>query len=172
MNPAGISYFYLALEERTALAETLDNPPTRVALAAFVSKVEIRILDLTQLPSIPSVFDNDEYDNREAILFLDGFVDAISEPTKKDGREHIDYVPSQIVSEYFAQVFTLAEKDENLDGMMYPSAVMPGGKNIVLFPARDHQRQASDLVALESVKAIEIGDWDQQFRLLGKAQES
>jgi RES domain-containing protein len=166
MNPAGISYFYLALEERTALAETLDNPPTRVILAAFVLKVDIRVLDLTHLPPIPSVFDNDEYENREAILFLDGFIDAVSEPTKKDGREHIDYVPSQVVSEYFAQVFNLGEKDGNLDGILYPSAVMPSGKNLVLFPPRDHRPQSSDLVTLESVKAIEVANWDRLFLLL------
>ncbi|ASF45484.1 RES family NAD+ phosphorylase [Methylovulum psychrotolerans] len=58
----------------------------------------------------------------------------ISKPVTKDGSEHIEYVPSQVVSEYFALVFQPA-KGKNLDGILYPSSVHSGGRNLVLFPS-------------------------------------
>jgi hypothetical protein len=51
----------------------------------------------------------------------------------KDGHEHIDYVPSQVICEYLAQVFDPGE-GVNLCGLIYPSAVHPDGKNLVVFP--------------------------------------
>jgi RES domain-containing protein len=72
-------------------------------------------------------------------LFIEDFVGSISSPAKKDGREHIDYVPSQVVSEFFAKAFRRAS-GEAIHGMVYPSAVKPGGRNVVLFPQLDDQR--------------------------------
>ena len=57
----------------------------------------------------------------------------ICQPVQKDGREHINYVPSQVVSEYFAQVFKTPE-GKMLDGIVYPSAVALGSVNLALFP--------------------------------------
>lgn len=51
----------------------------------------------------------------------------------KDGHEHIDYVPSQVICEYLAQVFEPA-LGTRLGGLIYPSAVHPGGKSLVVFP--------------------------------------
>ena len=51
----------------------------------------------------------------------------------KDGREHIDYVPSQVICEYLAQIFQTTESDR-LAGIIYPSSVVDGGKNLVVFP--------------------------------------
>lgn len=166
MNPAGISYFYLALEEKTALAEVLDKPPSRAALAFFVTKVDLRVLDLTQLPPSPSVFDKEEADTREIVLFLEGFVNAISEPITRDGPEHIEYVPSQVVSEFLAQMFR-AEAGDQLDAVVYPSAVMPGGRNVVIFPLRNYDRQLTDLVEFTSVDEVDIEDWSELYRRLG-----
>lgn len=82
---------------------------------------------------MPSVFDLERKDAREKALFIHEFVETISVPVTKDGREHIDYVPSQVVCEYLAQVFD-AGKDTRLAGLIYPSAVKAGGKNLVVFP--------------------------------------
>jgi len=42
-------------------------------------------------------------------------------------------VPSQVVCEYLAQVFE-PTPGTRLGGLVYPSAVHPGGKNLVVFP--------------------------------------
>lgn len=91
------------------------------------------------------MFDADRWEERGMGLFLEAFVSAISVPVKGDGSEHIDYVPTQVVSEYFAKAFQL-EDETRLDGMLYPSSVAPGGKNLVLFPpSHDRVRSFSDV---------------------------
>jgi RES domain-containing protein len=133
MNPAGISYLYVAFEEQTAFAETMSSPPCLAGVACFETARILRVLDLTDLPAMPSIFDSARRSEREGIIFLRRFVAEISRPVRKDGQEHIDYVPSQVVSEYFALVFK-AGRNKLLDGVIYPSAVRPGGRNLVLFP--------------------------------------
>jgi hypothetical protein len=106
-----------------------------VAIAEYETTRELRVLDLTVLPAEPSIFDADKRDQLEGLRFLRKFVDEICQPIEKDGREHIGYVPSQVVSEYFALVHRDGE-NAGVDGVVYPSAVNRGGRNLVLFPTR------------------------------------
>jgi len=133
MNPAGISYLYMAVDELTAIREIIGKSAAKVMVAEFKAVRDLRILDLTSLPAKPSIFDGDRREQREGLIFLDHFVAAISQPVEKDGREHVSYVPSQVISEYFALVFQTGN-GAALDGIQYPSAVHSGGRNLVLFP--------------------------------------
>jgi hypothetical protein len=133
MNPAGIAYFYLARHADTAVAETLRHESGRYALATFKTSQPLAILDLSDLSELPSPFDADRRGEREHFLFLAKFVREISASIARDGREHIDYVPSQIVSEYFAQVAT-GPDGEKVRGIAWTSAVDGKGVNVVLFP--------------------------------------
>jgi hypothetical protein len=54
------------------------------------------------------------------------------------------------VSEFFSQVFQ-SEAGDKLDAAIYPSAVMPGGRNVVIFPIRDYKRKVEDMVKLSSI---------------------
>lgn len=136
MNPIGIPYFYLAFDEATALAETSRDISSSVTISDWVLTRDARVVDLTALPPIPSVFDCAKKSKAELSIFLSRFSDEISKPVIRDGSEHIDYIPTQVVSEYLAQVFK-SSNGLHLDGMIYPSAAISGGKNMVLFPARD-----------------------------------
>lgn len=160
MNPAGISYFYLAREKRTAIGEVLNRPPCQATIATFIAKHDMVFLNLAKLPELPSVFDVSKHDYLQAIIFLNEFVKAISQPTAKDGREHIDYVPSQVVSEYFAKVF----KDNiigRINGMIYPSAVVPNGQNVVVFPPRyTYGDQWTKEFELAGVNQLIAKDWE------------
>lgn len=135
MNPAGIPYLYISFDKATARREigVPERSSRTVFTAAFTLTRNLTVIDLTALPSMPSVFDLERKDAREKALFIHEFVETISVPVTKDGREHIDYVPSQVVCEYLAQVFD-AGKDTRLAGLIYPSAVKAGGKNLVVFP--------------------------------------
>ncbi len=159
MNPAGISYLYLAFEQQTALAEVLERPPCVAAIAQFDSQRDLAILDLTDLPPLPSIFDDSCRDQREGLLFLNRFVEEISKPVRKDGREHIEYVPSQVVSEYFALGFQANGRP--LDGIAYPSAVRPGGRNLVLFPSKRGYERNFDQVLFMSSWEIKLADWSE-----------
>ncbi len=158
MNPAGISYFYTGLDEPTSLAEVLERPPCRASIGVFAPKNEFLVLDLTNLPPVPSVFDSSRRLERDGILFLYDFVDAVAKPIAKDGNEHVDYVPTQIVCEYFAQVFT-ADEGKRLSGIIYPSAVRPSGKNLVIFPTRNVLVDWPDFIALKSISHRDFDVW-------------
>lgn len=164
MNPAGISYLYTALDSQTALAEVVPRPPCRAAIATLRLRAEARLLDLTVLPDVPSIYDEARADTREVLLFLRWFVHAITQPVLKDGREHIDYVPSQIVSEYFSQVHRFDGRC--LSGIVYPSAVRDGGKNVVLFPPDPLHSEWSDLVELQSTQHCDYGRWGDLARAI------
>ena len=157
MNPAGISYLYLAFDQQTALAEVIERPPCGVAIAQFDAKRDLQILDLTALPTFPSIFDDSRRDQREGLLFLSRFVVEISKPVKKDGREHIEYVPSQVVSEYFALSFQA--NGQPLDGIAYPSAVRPGGRNLVLFPSKRGGERNFDQIVFQSAREMSFANW-------------
>jgi RES domain-containing protein len=156
MNPPGIRYLYVALEERTAVAEVVRGPPCSFAVAEFRAREDVTVLDLTQLPALPSMFDYERLREREFLLFLEHFVEAISRPVIKDGNEHVEYVPTQIVCEYFASVF---RKDgASLNGILYPSAVRPSGRNLVLFPHFDDEDPFA-CVALSGAKQVNTQNW-------------
>jgi RES domain-containing protein len=133
MNPAGISYLYLAFDEATAIAEVVKSRSGTVEIAEFEATRPLQVLDLSQLPPPPSLFDDSKREELEGLLFLTAFIESITEPIAKDGREHVEYAPSQVASEYFALVFRTVG-GLPLDGICYPSAVHPNGKNLVIFP--------------------------------------
>jgi RES domain-containing protein len=164
MNPPGISYLYTALDFQTALAEVLPWPPCRAAVASLRLRTEVRVLDLTALPDIPSIFDEDRAEHRQVLLFLGRFIHAITQPVLRDGKEHIDYVPSQVVSEYFSQVHRF--DGHCLAGIVYPSAVRDGGKNAVLFPPDPQDAQWTDVVELQSVQHFDYSRWGDLARAI------
>jgi len=86
-------------------------------------------------------------------------VAEITQPVRKDGREHIGYVPSQVLCEWFAQVFHPTEQGGRLDGLIYPSAVAPGGRNLVLFPTARGYERGFDSVAYRSATPLLLPDW-------------
>lgn len=137
MNPAGISYLYLAFDEKTALAETRTTPGEEATISQWATSRDLSVIDLTCSLSCPSIFE-DKRGGHELVQFLWRFVDEISKPISHDGYEHIEYLPTQVVSEYFSQAFQYA-KGKHVDGLIYSSAAQPDGKNLVIFPARDAQ---------------------------------
>lgn len=157
MNPAGISYLYLSKTEKGALAEILRGPPCCAVVGEFETLRSLAVLDLTSLPQLPSVFDESQLRAREAILFLNDFVADICQPVQKDGREHISYVPSQVVSEYFAQVFKTPDGGQ-LDGIVYPSAISPGSVNLAMFP-RDSGEPFGHVVKFTNSREVSLDTW-------------
>ena len=160
MNPVGISYFYGAFVPGTAVAEVVQRPPTAVGLGAFLASRPLHVVDLTKIPPLPSVFDGEQRDAREAILFLREFTRQISQPVQKNGMEHIEYLPSQVVCEYLAQVFNTDGKGSRLDGIVYPSAMKQGFTNIVLFPTELSCKYRFDGLKFVGAKIIDLNNWD------------
>ena len=127
MSPAGISMFYSSLQAKTNLAE-LGQTEGVIVTGRFTLKKDVRILDLTNLPSL-SYWGKGDIGEME---FLHDFSKEVSRPIDQDDRIHIEYLPTQAFTEYIRYRF----KDHNgtsLDGIMCNSPKPNAGKNVVLF---------------------------------------
>lgn len=135
MSPAGVSMFYGSADLTTAKTEALSTLGKKrdAALTAAIWNATrpVLLLNLCGIRQTPSFWFSSRSE-RDRVLFLHEFAASISQPVIHDGREHIEYVPSQIVTEYFRDVYRTHEGSQ-LDGIFFPSARARGGKNMVIF---------------------------------------
>lgn len=139
MSPNGIPMFYGAFDNETAVAETTAagwGEDVDLTVGEFVNRQQLRVVDLPDMPAIPSLHDPAHRSDRPWVGFLHRFAEEVRKPIDREEREHLEYVPTQIVTEYFRHVFG-TEHDLALDGIVYPSAVREGGRCIVLFVEND-----------------------------------
>jgi hypothetical protein len=127
MNPPGIPMLYLASTARTALKETRVKD---ARVGQWRAARALRVLDLRRLPNVPGYFSDVERNDRLALRFLHHFADDIMTPVARDQRVHVDYLPSQVVTEYFRDYNF---EEGKLDGIAYGSTVHPAGWNVALF---------------------------------------
>lgn len=134
MSPAGIPMFYGALDLVTCMEEIRPaaGQPFVATRAAWRLLRDVKVLDLTQLPDLPSIFDPENNWKRTPVKFMRDFLADFQKPVVKDGREHIDYVPTQVVTEYFRHVYR-TEEDKQLAGIIFPSAAKAEGQSCVFF---------------------------------------
>jgi hypothetical protein len=123
-----------------------------VTFGEFKTLRPLRVLDLTILPIIPSLFDEAHYADRMPLIFMHRFVEDAAKPISKDGMEHIDYVPTQVVAEHFRHVFTLPKK-KYLDGIRYRSSKSKNGICLALFCTQENC--TDDLAATDKMLALE-----------------
>ena len=135
MSPAGIPMFYGAFDVATARLETFDpdhHSGQILSIGTFRPTRNLRVLDLADLPEVPSVFEDEGHHRIHPLRFLHAFARDIAKPINRDGREHIEYVPTQIVTEYFRHVFRDAD-NLAIDGIIYRSSRDGGTRALVLF---------------------------------------
>lgn len=134
MSAAGVSVFYGALDLKTAIFEVAAGLPPRhgkvLTGAEWCSTREFNVLDLTELPRLGSWYAQDRED-RAPFVFLKQFVAEITRPVVHDGKEHIEYVPTQILTEYLRLHYKSVAG--RLDGIVYPSAQHNRSRSIVIF---------------------------------------
>ena len=154
MSPAGVPMFYGALEEATALAETASSRD-RFAVATFETRRDLILLDLRKVPAMPSIFAAPSSERRAWAKFMRDFLEDFRKPIARNGGEHVEYVPTQVVTEYFR---TVAKCDgRSIDGILYASARREGATAVVLFA--DTHAVADPQMDSESVafEALEFG---------------
>lgn len=134
MSPAGISMFYGAFEEETAIIETVNRNNKKhrfYTTVVFNTSHDLNIIDLSALPPVPSQFDLRKSKHYYPLIFLNNFVRDMAKPLEQKHMLHIDYVPTQCITEYFRFPFS-ARLGKKIDGIIYPSS--KNGKNAcVLF---------------------------------------
>ena len=132
MSPAGQPTFYGAFDEETCIAETfIQEEEHTVTTGTFTLSEEIAVLDLTKFPALPSLFDEQGRHARRPLMFLRAFADEISRPIPRDGGECFDYIPTQLVIEYFRTKYEPLSGSA-LMGLIYPSS-RNGHPCVVLF---------------------------------------
>jgi hypothetical protein len=152
MNPRGIAYLYLAMDQNTACAEVRPWLKSYISLGQFNTGRDLRIVDCTSdqkkwpfkafdakdISVIP--WESHEY---ESVVWGDiGY--AMSKPVTLEDSS-LSYVPTQIIAESL--------RHHQADGIAYRSLLNEEGVNVVLFDIRD-----ADLVAcgLMETKAIQF----------------
>lgn len=137
MSPAGVPMFYGTDDFETAVLETTnpaqDTTNKVVSGIQFAAKRTLSILDLTNIPENVSFFSDWDLMKRIGVGFLSSFAQDVSKPIKKDGLEHIEYVPTQVFTEFVRHDMT---EHERIDGIKYRSS--KNGRNCyVLFVEQD-----------------------------------
>jgi hypothetical protein len=135
MSAAGVSVFYGAFDLRTAALEVAAGLPRRhgkvITGAEWRTTRELHVIDLSRLPELGSWYSGFRED-RAPFVFLKQFVREITQPVAHDGKEHIEYVPTQILTEYLRLNYAAPGK-QRLHGLVYPSARSKNGRSVVLF---------------------------------------
>ncbi len=158
MSPAGIVMFYGSSEADTAIAEIDDDPMLGIVVGAFRVAKDVQVLDLTKLPARVPFFQPDCSYDRYALNFLHEFVQSLAAKVEPGDREHIEYVPTQVVTEWFRSVFQ--QGDSRISGIYYPSAQREGGKSLVLFADRDDLR-----LTAQEIEALGSAGWAENWEL-------
>lgn len=152
MSPAGISMFYCSTNKNICINEVVNfdnNEKPFYTTAYFHSKDNLKLVDLTKLPVIPSAFDEKNNWQIETLFFLKDFIKDISKPI--DGNDAIiDYVPTQIVTEYIRYNPNL-----KVDGLIYPSSTDISKENYVLFMNHEESLNRLDFIS-KSIKISKI----------------
>jgi hypothetical protein len=160
MSPAGIVMFYGSDKRETAVAEIDDDPTLGIAVGTFQTTRDATVLDLTRLPRRLGFFEqqSDSSDvDRYALEFLHSFVKSLAAKVRPGAREHIDYVPTQVVTEWFRTAFRHRRKA--IDGIRYTSAQRDGGRSLVLFADRDDTALNPQQMK-EVAKLLKIEEWE------------
>lgn len=158
MSPAGIPMFYGADTYETARAETLDNRPTSntiISCGTFELMRDIYILDLTTIPAVYSIYDEHYRHLRPHAKFMLQFRESLTKPIDREGREHIEYIPTQVLTE-FVRYLVRTENQDKVMGIAYPSSQNRDGQSYVIFTdhlqcCQDGERGDNDLPPLLSL---------------------
>nr|WP_244213569.1 HEPN-associated N-terminal domain-containing protein [Glutamicibacter nicotianae] len=128
MSPRGIPMFYASAAPETAIKEIAAHGLYNYArIGTFKNQRPLKVLDLTSVPRRPSPFDMENRSKDGLLEFFRDFGRNVTQPVIPDGREHIDYVPTQVVTEFFRWA-----PEQELDGIKLKSA-QDGEDTFVLF---------------------------------------
>ncbi len=143
MSPAGIVMFYGAFEKDCIIMELEDRNEECLTIGIFKTLKNLQLIDFTNIPKISGLFDKKNHEKRWCLKFLHNLIDDFIKPIKHDGKEHVEYVPTQVVTEYLRYIFKTIDKN-SVQGIMYPCSKNKKLRSIVLFI--DHRQCLDDLL--------------------------
>lgn len=136
LNPEGVGLFYSATTPDLAVKETaLHSLFDDAVVGGFEVKRKLTILDFTKRPSLPSVFDEARRTQYVYASFADDFVERLTRSVRLTGEERVEYVVTQVISEYFRWA-----PKRRLDGIAWDSHLLGEGeigKNVLVWASAD-----------------------------------
>ena len=136
MSPVGISMFYGALDTKTAKLEIeADKKSGYIHYGTFFPSRDLVLIDFTKIPFVPSIYSNRYHLRSDVRLMRDFVKDFSKQILRVNNAEHIEYIPTQVITEYLRYNFT--HDGKHIDGIIYNS-VHKTGKSCVLFVDNDH----------------------------------
>ena len=135
MSPLGIPAFYASTEQDVAVNEvrqSVGQPAKKFIVGCWVFNKDINVVDFTKIPKREiDFFDLKLQKKKDEADFLKEFSKTVSEPIRKDKQEHIEYIPTQALSEFIKMSF------KDIYGIAYSSNTnTSNSKNLCLFPER------------------------------------
>lgn len=122
MSAAGISMFYGAFDVDTVAAEVASEARPWLMVGAFRPCRPLLLVDLTKLPAYPSPFEDDAARIDDELLFLRAFSEDVSRPVLDPELVHVEYAPTQVVTEHLRYAFMPHGAKEPVDGIVYRSS--------------------------------------------------
>ncbi|WP_277986197.1 HEPN-associated N-terminal domain-containing protein [Rhodococcus gordoniae] len=127
MSPAGISMFYGGDSVDTVIAEIGAHSSYGHAVTGKFRVVkDLPIVDLSELPKRISPFDVSNREIAYIVEFLQSFQADLAKSITLDGREHIEYVPTQVFTEYLRRAAPFEVR-----GLSFKSAQIEGVNTVV-----------------------------------------
>ena len=141
LNPPGIPALYGA-ESIAALRQACAKAGT-YAIAAYSVTAELSVADLTALPAVPSLFarEHPRWFERRILLLAHQAGSAMAKPLPE--ATAIDYLPTQVVSEYFR-----VAGGRGVQGIRYPGS---GGEPLLVLFEESNSSAAEQRAPLHSL---------------------
>ena len=147
--------FYASEDAATAVMEISTGGNSTFVIGEFELLRPAVVLNLTNIPAVPSLFDGAQFQqDREALSFLRYFGREMSKPIRRDQRAHIEYVPTQVVTEYFRSFYRYEGKP--IDGIRYLSAQNKKSSYVFFADQNDVVPSRRDLANLSEEKLLAI----------------
>ncbi|MFC6238036.1 HEPN-associated N-terminal domain-containing protein [Longivirga aurantiaca] len=117
MSPKGIGAFYGASTDEGAHREVAgySGPTDEATVGMFTQLTDLSVVDLRDLPEVPSLFDPARRHLRGPVEFLLDFVKDVTEVASPDDRQNLEYIPTQVIAEHLRY-------DLPVDGILWRSS--------------------------------------------------
>lgn len=142
MTPKGIGAFYGASTLAGARAEVKGYADVshNGSFGMLTTTTAMTVVDLRDLPGVPSLFDAERRHLRASIEFLYGFVHDATQVADPSDWQNLDYVPTQVVAETFRY-------DLDVEGVLWRSSKDSSVTSCVLFIANEEVADAGGEIA-------------------------
>lgn len=152
VNPKGISYFYLADDKDTAIAEIRPNVDSYITIGKFITDKKLKVIKINR--KMPKCINDkekikkDEFSREFVMIFLSN-LQIDFQNSILDSEKDIKYLPMQYFTEFC--------KNKGYDGIMFPSSVMEqyengrGYYNYIFFKDKDIRWIDSELIKIRQI---------------------